>query len=220
MLDVIGEVVVLVQSDSGSDTHTDLGSDTHTATEPDTDTEAAPVTPLETGTEVSTEVSAEVSTEVSSGPLPMLHGAFDPVTFPADRISEWLRNIPEDRELETGSQESAGADQVSAAANPESVDVYDPLVETQAVGGAIADPESVDVYDPLVETQAVGGAIADPETTAVLETCAQLLTKLEEVRLAVLHLQYSLHVGTSERARQVLPMGSPLSRETAGLKVH
>ena len=191
MLDVIGEVVVLVQSDSGSD----MGSDTHTATEPDTDTEAAPVTPLETGT------------EVSSGPLPMLHGAFDPVTFPADRISDWLRNIPEDRELETGSQDpestyadpgSAGADQVSAAANP----------------------ESVDVYDPLVETQAVGGAIADPETTAVLETCAQLLTKLEEVRLAVLHLQYSLHVGTSERARQVLPMGSPLSRETAGLKVH
>ena len=47
---------------------------------------------------------------------------------------------------------------------------------------------------PLDETLEVP---VTPETAVVLETCTSLLNKLEEVKLAVLHLQYSLRVGTT-----------------------
>jgi hypothetical protein len=173
MPNLLGEVVVLVQSESGSDS----GSDTQIATEPDTETETDPNTPLETDTRLDTDPDLGAT-------------AFNPVTFPADRIHDWMQriSIPEDRELETAPL---------IETDPHTETNSHSLHELQPA----SEPRNIPEYEPLVETQATDTTV-DPECTAVLETCAQLLSKLEEVRLAVLHLQYSLHVGTAVRTAE------------------
>ena len=151
MLDLIGEVVVLVQSESGSES----GNDTPM---PDTDIEIEPLTPL---------IDEHMPpVEIDSHTMHQMPVAFDPVTFPVDRIAEWLKHIsiPDENEIET---------------EPHS----DTLDETQ------------EVFTSMDETQELVTAM-DPESVSVLETCTQLLSKIEEVRLAVLHLQYSLRSET------------------------
>jgi hypothetical protein len=138
--------VVLVQSESGSDS----GSD-------------APGIPIE--------IDSPLATDTHLARLESV--PFDPVTFPADRIASWLQNvsIPEGIETETGSPIG------SQPATPR-------LLEGEESGN-----------EPLDETPEV--TTVTPEATVVLDTCTTLLNKLEEVKLAVLQLQYSLRVGTT-----------------------
>ena len=163
MLDLLGEVVVLVQSESGSESgNTEIDPGT-----PKTDTETEPDTPLELNTAMGTNLPLE---ETHPSMMHLVPAAFDPVTFPADRISDWLEHIciMDGNEKQTESH-------------------TDTLVDTK---------------DDL-----------DPESIMVLETCTQLLSKIEEVRLAVLHLQYSLRVcSTGDREPKSLQTKHRASR--------
>ena len=149
LLDVLGDVVVLVQSESDSDSDSDLGSDTQ-------DVIHGPVT----------DPSMPVEIDTPIGPVQMVPVAFDPETFPADRVAIWLQelSIPEDSEFEIGSSAPT------------------PSLEGEEDGNA----QTLEQEPPM-----------DPETASVLETCTELLIRLDDVRLAVLHLQYSLRVGTA-----------------------
>ena len=155
MLDVLGEVVVLVQSESGSDSLSDSGSDTPVVTEPG-------------GGVVGTEQSTPV--EIN---LHRVDVAFDPVTFPADRIASWLDQISVE---ETQEEPEDGSDSHTET----------PWLDAEEYGPT---PE----YEPMSETD----TDVDPEAAGVLATCTELLSKIDDVRLAVLHLQYSLRAGTA-----------------------
>ena len=150
IIDVLGEVVVLVQSESGSESGSDTETDNAPGTPLETGTPLEPGTPLETGTPLATDTP----------PTPLGSVPFDPVTFPADRVATWLQYVSIPEGIETDTDSPIGSQSAT------------PLDETLEV--------------PVT-----------PKTAVALETCTSLLNKLEEVKLAVLHLQYSLRVGTT-----------------------
>ena len=133
ILHLLGEVVVVVHSESGSESEIETS-------------EIDPCTPKTETAEPDTAIESKIPLEETYTPVPE---AFNPVTFPADRISDWLEHIC-------------------------IVDENQKQTESHTL---------VDTKDDL-----------DPESIMILETCTQLLRKIEEVRLAVLHLQYSLRV--------------------------
>ena len=84
MLHLLGEVVVLVQSESGSESGIET-SEIDPGT-PKSDTETEPDTPLGLNTAMGINLPLEET-------YPLVPEAFNPVTFSADRISDWLEHI-------------------------------------------------------------------------------------------------------------------------------
>ena len=92
-------------------------------------------------------------------------------------------------QLETG-HTSSGADPDTLPADRMSEWLESIYIE-QSLRPDTPRPHVEDFVGTICETE------GDPVTTEVLDTCAKLLEKLEVVRLSVLHLQYTLRVGTA-----------------------